>query len=776
MTREGDTNPGNNTSSATVTVRTKTADLGLSKSVSETSPLAGHEVFYTITVTNGGPDQADDIVIEELVPDGLSIAGGIDLNAVGSFDPQTRLWRIPTLAAGATSRLNVVATPGTASAGQVLTNTVRVTSVGATDPNASNDQASVSIHVEPAPILPPIGEPPLGPSYTTVGNTNLVAGSFSLPATPHVADPDNLLFGTTFTNVTTTGTIPTANGGNVTIEADGDFSFTPAPGDMGPDQFSFTVNTGQTVTTTITMQDMVWYVDNSAAFGGSGTSTLPFTVISDVAGASGLGDYIFLFEGNGFTTGMGNGITLKDGQKLVGEGQGLTVAPFPTLVPAGGYPQLSNISGPGVTLANNNVVRGLSVVGSQGPAILGSGISGGTFDNVTINSPGGSGILLSSTTGFFTISGVTTDDTSGAGLEIASGSPSATVFGLTVNNSLGDGMLLNSMTSTTTMFFSSVNITNAGGSGMVFDEVGGTVTINSSSVTGSFFDNFHQRTTATTPPVFLNIAGSSFTGSTTGNGLNLVNLGGDATLTFDGGSVSSNNAAAGIFIDVTGGTTNATVLNGTQFTGGFTGFRARHSSTTTSTVVLDIDGATFSVQNGSAMEFNGTSTSLDAQFFITVRNTTINGASDNGISMTHTEDQRITMLAANNAITGVGQVAIQLLCGTLLGHQPNCNTTLLNNTIIGSALPPGILLDNRFGSTACYDVRANVVTPTLGIVLNQSGTGLVRLERQDAVVGSASDPAVLESFIQGQNPSAATVTVNNTSFFLWGPPGACPEP
>ncbi len=392
LTRQGDTNPDNNASSATVTVRAKMADLGLGKSVSETSPLEGQEVAYTITVTNGGPHQADDIVIEGLVPDGLSITGGIDLNAVGRFDPDTRLWRIPTLAPGATTRLNVEATPGMGSAGQVLTNTVRVASVGTTDPNASNDEASISIDVQPAPTLPPIGEP-LGPSYTTVGNTDLVAGSFSLPTTPHVADPDNLLFNTTFTMVTTTGTLPTANGGTVTIEADGDFRFMPAPGDIDPDEFSYMVNTGQTVTTTIAMQDMVWYVDNSAAFGGSGTSALPFTQLSEAEAASGVGDHIFVFEGNGFTTGMGDGITLKDDQKIVGEGQGLTIAPFPALVPVGNDPQLSNISGPGITLADNNLVRGLTLVGSQGPAILGSGIIGGTIDNVLIDAPSGPGIL-----------------------------------------------------------------------------------------------------------------------------------------------------------------------------------------------------------------------------------------------------------------------------------------------------------------------------------------------------------------------------------------------
>lgn len=417
----------------------------------------------------------------------------------------------------------------------------------------------------------------------------------------------------------------------------------------------------------------------------------------------------------------------------------------------------------------------MTVIGPQGPAILGSGIIGGTIDNVLIDAPSGPGILLSSTTGFVTISGVTTDDTSGAGLEIASGSPSATVFGLTVNNSLGDGVLVNSATSTTVVF-NSVNITNAGGAGMVFDEVDGTVFINSSSVSGSFFENLYLQNTTTTPPIGLNITGSSFDGSTFGSGLALQNFGGDVSLTFDGGSASSNNTSEGIFIDARGGTTDVTIQNGTQFTGQNFGFRALHSATTSSTVDVDIDGATFDFQNASAIEFDGTSSSFNVQFLITVHNTTINGPSDNGISMTHTEDQRLEALLENNTISGQGQFGIWVQSGILSGDQPTSNVTLLNNMITESALNPGIRLDNQFGSTMCLDLRLNAVGPTNGIEVNQSSTGLVSVERLNGGSGSVSTASIIESFILGENPSTAAVTVNNTSSFLGVPSSSCPLP
>src|SRR4051794_9747110 len=91
----------------------------------------------------------------------------------------------------------------------------------------------------------------------------------------------------------------------------------------------------------------VWYVDNSAAAGGDGSSAHPFNSLAAVSGASGpdiAGDIIYVRAGNAPYTG---GITLLDGQTLWGENEALVVNGV-TLQAAGGDPTITNAGGNGV--------------------------------------------------------------------------------------------------------------------------------------------------------------------------------------------------------------------------------------------------------------------------------------------------------------------------------------------------------------------------------------------------------------------------------------------
>jgi Fe-S cluster assembly iron-binding protein IscA len=125
------------------------------------------------------------------------------------------------------------------------------------------------------------------------------------------------------------------------IAADGSFFYTPAPGHTAPTTFDYTVQDTfggtDTGSVTINIAKMVWYVDNTANGGavntGAGTSTDPFSTLSDGAGnsaaddaedASAAGHILYVFQGSG-TTNMDQGIALKNQQKLWGEGVSLIV-------------------------------------------------------------------------------------------------------------------------------------------------------------------------------------------------------------------------------------------------------------------------------------------------------------------------------------------------------------------------------------------------------------------------------------------------------------------
>src|SRR5690606_32356951 len=66
------------------------ADLSLTKTVSDETPIVGDDITFTITVSNAGPEDATGVVIEDVLPDGLTF---VSANASdGTYDQATGLW------------------------------------------------------------------------------------------------------------------------------------------------------------------------------------------------------------------------------------------------------------------------------------------------------------------------------------------------------------------------------------------------------------------------------------------------------------------------------------------------------------------------------------------------------------------------------------------------------------------------------------------------------------------------------------------------------------
>src|SRR5260221_157922 len=87
-----------------------------------------------------------------------------------------------------------------------------------------------------------------------------------------------------------TGSATSTQGGNVTVNSDGSFSYNPPPGFTGADTFTYTVTdpTGKTGTGTVTLNisGMVWFINNAAAScttlaAGCGRLTNPFKLLAD---------------------------------------------------------------------------------------------------------------------------------------------------------------------------------------------------------------------------------------------------------------------------------------------------------------------------------------------------------------------------------------------------------------------------------------------------------------------------------------------------------------
>lgn len=221
-------------------------------------------------------------------------------------------------------------------------------------------------------------------TYSAIGNVNI-----NVPAanglTVNDSDPD----GGPVTAVA--GTSTSTNGGNVTVNADGSFTYNPPPGFEGADTFTYTVNgasaPSNTATVTVNVAGMIWFVDAAAASGGDGRLSSPFNALTgpgsfDSVAADQPNDNIFLYSGAYL-----GGLSLLSGEALIGAGStaslatvtGLTPPSYSAPLPAtgGSNPFIGGTSG--ISIATNNLIRGVTIQNTGG-----TGISGSAFGTLAV--------------------------------------------------------------------------------------------------------------------------------------------------------------------------------------------------------------------------------------------------------------------------------------------------------------------------------------------------------------------------------------------------------
>jgi uncharacterized repeat protein (TIGR01451 family)/LPXTG-motif cell wall-anchored protein len=178
-----DPDPSNNSDTADTSV-TASADLVMAKLGPPTVTAAG-SVTYTLTVTNNGPSDADNLSVADTLPAGVTFVsvtgGGWTCSNTGNVSVAcTRL----ALAAGSSAPVITVVVTAPAQAGS-LTNTASVGST-TTDPDPSNNLSSVTTGVTASADL----------AITKSGAASVVAGSnlpYSLTVTNNgPSDADNL--------------------------------------------------------------------------------------------------------------------------------------------------------------------------------------------------------------------------------------------------------------------------------------------------------------------------------------------------------------------------------------------------------------------------------------------------------------------------------------------------------------------------------------------------------------------------------------------------------
>jgi hypothetical protein len=227
-------------------------------------------------------------------------------------------------------------------------------------------------------------------SYATRGNIPLEVASAGVLA-------NDTLNGATISDFDATSD----EGGAVSLDADGNFTYSPAAGFTGPDTFTYTLSNDagtSTATVTVAVGDRIWFVDDSAAVGGTGLSDSPFRKLSEAATAADENDIIYVFAGN-----YNESITLQTGQMLVGAGTAFDTDSLPVLarvnLPAGTEP---TIRGP-IVLTGDNLVQGIEVLNCPAadgaiqtdlPAATPNIHQNLTVRDTTITNPAGYGIAF----------------------------------------------------------------------------------------------------------------------------------------------------------------------------------------------------------------------------------------------------------------------------------------------------------------------------------------------------------------------------------------------
>ncbi len=149
---DADSVPGNGATNeddiASVSYATPVADLALAMTVDNASPNKDQAVTFTITITNSGPDDASNIVVNDRLPTSFNYVDSS--TTTGNYQPTAGTWTIPALANGDSATLTITAVAKTAG---TKTNVAEVVRAAQGDPDSTpgnglageDDIAAVSV-------------------------------------------------------------------------------------------------------------------------------------------------------------------------------------------------------------------------------------------------------------------------------------------------------------------------------------------------------------------------------------------------------------------------------------------------------------------------------------------------------------------------------------------------------------------------------------------------------------------------------------------------------
>lgn len=722
---------------------------------------SGDKLAYKTVIKNAGTGDAANVVLTEPAPTNTTFAGGsIKTSAMARDETFTTAFNTPLSGGNVLSNDYGIPSPAVTSFGP--TANAAATAAGgsgnsdnggivalnangtftytppagfsgrdqfsyiAGNGNPPDNDAKVTISVGGAPVA-------TADSYAVVGNVSITPNS-AAGVLANDTGGGLLVTAVNGSAAHVGAAVVTGKGGNLTVNANGSFSYNPPPGFTGADSFTYTIDNGfsvpATATATLNIAGVVWFVNNNAASNGDGRLSAPFKLITNVAGTA-AGQTIFIYES---ATAYSGSINLLANQKLVGQDASQSLATISGLTPNATYstqfPAMNSGNGTAVlltasnsniiTLSSGNTVRGLTI----GNAGTGKKITGNNFGTLTLGNAATPDVTLNGT---------------GQALDLQTGTLSGGLGGLSTTSSASQGVFINSVAGTYNFGPTSITGSNTqgiliSGSSAIVPTFGAT-TVNAGTDGVSIQNNTGNVT-------------FSALAITTSNGIGLLgsNNAGQIIVTNNTSGINATGGAAISLSQASGTSTVNLNFSGLTSAGGVNGVHLHNiaGAIVAGSGSLTGSGTAFNVNGGSvSFSYSGNLTHSAATFYLADIKNTTGGAitfSGNltasggslGIRINNTNAAAVTFSGASKSLTTGANAAISLTSN---------GTSII--TFSGGGL---------------------VINTTSGMGLNATGGGTINVTGAGNTIGSTTGTAL--------NVNAATIGASGLNFLSISANGA----
>ncbi len=784
-------NPVVTAASISVVKSEPTPGAGVTVTAGQSAPIT-----YNLKVSNTGATASGAGTVTDAIPAGTTYVAssatcGSTPNCSANEASGTVTWTITSVAAlsGPLTLSFQVTVDSTDADGSTITNQGSFTNVNT--PGCGNAATCATNAItNPVVIPPPIV---IAHSFSgAVGNTTFGVGTAPDQPSVILASPPNLLTGDsdpTGHTLTASGPSTTTQGGLLTVNTNGTFTYNPPVGFTGNDTFTYTVSNGfhsASNTATITVAGMVWYV-NSANVNGDGRSISPFNVLSSVEPVAGTGDYIFL-NGQGAPPDYTGGITLKATQTLLSTSVGLVIGGHTIFTAGGPNPTITNAGGnPGITLAEGDTISGIDVNASAGNGVRAINVNATTITSSNITTNGGTGLVVSGGNGAFNV-GATITAAGGANVVSISARTGGTVtLSGAVSQIAAGGMGINvfNNTATTINFTGGVTVSVGNIQSALTASNGGTVTVTGlnntlASTNGPTLD-VENTTIGANGLAFKSITAGTSSGGPS-SGIILRNTGLVAGLTVTGDSATAD--SGGIIQHTTGPGISLTGTEGTSLswmnihdTGG-SGIRGGSGNGAGDTPGMNkdffLDHSTITnsdtagtTTDDSNIGFNTTGVGNEQNVIgdVTITNNTLTNAFYHGIDIVNYSGVIVHMNISNNTITSSTSTASSKGSGILVAAFGNASTvanvtkaTIDSNHITNFPSAPALQVQGGDANSAA--------APAGTVGIPGDATNIIAITNNVIAGASAANPIGAEGLIalvNGKGQGNFNISGNNIS-------------